>query len=199
MKLNSILLFVGLSFSGIGQEDTELYLDAESEQESTFERHMEVGADVAFSASTFGGNAGLGLKLAIVNLEQLAFGPSVRLSYTYFKQNGLSSSSMVYGGGAFVHGRFFNYLFAGLEVEILKTPFINGQVATNGGKWIPTALLGGGFSHAFGERQFFRLQAGVMYDVLNNPNSPLRYGYFMKKENGTLIPVLYRIGFYFTL
>lgn len=199
MKSIFTLFLLSQVFFGYCQEDTELYDDPDAAPESSFERHLEIGADVAFSASTFGGNAGLGLKLAVVNLEQLAFGPSVRLNYTYFKQNGLSGSSLVYGGGAFVHGRFFNYLFAGLEVEILKTPFINGTIATNGGKWIPTALLGGGFSHAFGERQFFRLQAGVMYDVINNGNSPFRYGYFMKKENGTLIPILYRIGFYFTL
>jgi hypothetical protein len=37
------------------------------------------------------------------------------------------------------------------------------------------------------------------YDIINNQNSPFRLSYFMKKANGTLIPVIYRIGFFFPI
>lgn len=202
MKYFFSLLVCFFALSAFSQEDKELYSDGSEDykdEASDFQKHLEIGTDVYFSASTFGGSAGLGLKLAIVQTENVAFGPSVRWNYTYYKQFGASGSNSVYGGGAFIHGRFMNYLFAGLEFEVLNTPFVNGTVATGPKKWIPTALIGGGFSHAFGAEQHFRLQAGVMYDVINNPNSPLRYGYFMHKENGTLIPVLYRIAFFFTI
>lgn len=187
------------SFTVCAQEDTELYANPDAKPTSNFEKHMELGGDLYFSGGTMGSSGGLGLKLAFVQNDYVAFGPSARYNFTRYKNNGLTGSTAVYGGGAFVHARLLNYFYAGLDFEVLKTPFINGVVATGSNKWIPTALLGAGFSHAFGEDQFFRLQAGVMYDVINNPNSPLRYGYFMHKENGTLIPVLYRISFFFTL
>lgn len=199
MKLVPFFLFSLFSFSLLAQEDTELYDDPDSKSNNDFQKHMEIGADVHFSGGTMGSSGGIGLKLAFVQNEYVAFGPSVRYNYTRYKNNGLTGSTSVYGGGAFVHGRFLNYLYAGLDFEVLKTPFVNGIVSSGKSNWIPVAQLGGGFSHAFGEDEFFRLQAGVLYDVINNPNSPLRFGYFMHKENGTLIPVMYRISFFFTI
>ena len=201
--MKKYLLLVALLTSGLlsyAQEDDELYEDPDNPQkESSFEKHLEVGADVYFSASTYGSTGGIGLKLAFLQNEYVAFGPSVRYNYSHYKNNGLTGNTSVYGGGMFIHGRFLNYLFAGADFEVLKSPFINGVVSTGSSKWVPTCLVGAGFSHAFGETQFFRLQAGVMYDVINNLNSPLRFGYFMHKENGTLIPLLYRITVFFTL
>lgn len=194
------LLILGSNF-GFSQEDTELYLKEEEETtEKEFTPYNEIGADVHFSASTVGGTGGIGLKFGVVRNKYLSFGPSARYNYSFYKNFGLTGSYSVYGGGAFIHGRFFNYLFAGLEFELLSNPFsnTNGIIAPKR-VWVPTALLGFGFSHVFGEEQNFRLNAGIMYDVINNPNSPFRPGYFMKKENGTLIPLIYRIAFFFKL
>lgn len=195
------LIFVFSSNFSFSQEDTELYLHEEEEtSKKEFTPHNEIGADVHFSASTVGGTGGLGLKFAIVRNKYVAFGPSARYNYSFYKNAGLTGSYSVYGGGAFVHGRFFNYLFAGVEFELLSNPFsnTNGIIAPKR-VWVPTALVGFGFSHAFGEEENFRLNAGIMYDVINNFNSPFRPGYFMKKENGTLIPLIYRIAFFFKL
>lgn len=198
--LSIFLVIFSITF-GFSQEDTELYIqDEEETTASDFEPHNEIGADLHFSASTFGGTGGVGLKFAFVRNKYVAFGPSVRYHYSMYKNNGISGSYSVYGGGAFVHARFFNYLFTGLEFELLSNPFsnTNGIIAPKR-TWVPTALLGFGFSHGFGPEQNFRLNAGIMYDVINNLNSPFRPGYFMKKENGTLIPLIYRIAFFFTI
>lgn len=185
------------------QEDTELYLEDEETEETIkkeFSPHNEIGFDMHFSASTFGATGGLGLKFGIVRNQYISFGPSARYHYSLFKNAGISGSYSVYGGGAFVHGRFFNYLFAGFEFELLSNPYnyANGIISAKRA-WAPTALLGFGFSHAFGEEENFRLNAGIMYDIIDSPNSPFRVGYFMKKENGTLIPLIYRIAFFFKL
>ena len=188
------------------QEDTELYLDDEEETTTKdFEPYNEIGGDVHFSASTVGATGGIGLKFGIVRNKFLVFGPSARYHYSFYKQYGLTGSYSVYGGGAFIHGRFFNSLFAGLEFELLSNPFsnTNGIIAPKR-VWAPTALLGFGFSRAFGEEQNFRLNVGIMYDVINHPNSPFRPGYFMRKQTangqpGALIPLIYRIAFFFKL
>ncbi|MDR0801851.1 hypothetical protein [Fluviicola sp.] len=202
MKHFFTLLFVIFSIhNGFSQEDTELYVhDDDETSQSKFEPYNEIGADLHFSASTFGGTGGVGLKFGIVRNPYISFGPSLRYHYSVYKQYGLSGSYSVYGGGAFVHARFFNYLFVGFEFELLSNPYnyANGIISAKR-TWAPTGLLGFGFSHAFGEEQNFRLNAGVMYDIINSPNSPFRPGYFMRKENGTLIPLIYRIAFFFKL
>lgn len=203
MKQFAILfLILFASHTSFSQVDDELYVDDEKTTDSRFEPHYEVGADIHFSAGSYGGTGGLGLKFGIVRNKYVSFGPSVRYHYSSYKspQTGLSGSYSVYGGGAFVHARFFNYLFVGFEFEMLSNPYsyANGVISAKR-TWAPTGLLGFGFSHAFGEEQNFRLNAGIMYDIIDNKNSPLRTGYFMKKENGTLIPLIYRIAFFFKL
>lgn len=203
----ALILVVSSTHFSFSQEDTELYLKNEEEEttEKKFTPYNELGADLHFSASTFGGTGGIGLKFGIVRNKYLSFGPSVRYHYSYYKNYGLTGSYSVYGGGAFIHGRFFNYLFVGFEFELLSNPYsyTNGIISAKRA-WAPTGLLGFGFSHAFGEEQNFRLNAGIMYDIIDSPNSPFRAGYFMKKQTtngqpGALIPLIYRIAFFFKL
>ncbi|AEA45971.1 hypothetical protein [Fluviicola taffensis] len=203
----TLLLLLLVTTSSFSQEDRELYVNDEEEltKKPAFEPHNEIGGDIHFSASTFGGTGGIGLKFGIVRSQYISFGPSARFHYSYFKNNGLSGSYSVYGGGVFVHGRFFNYLFIGLEFELLSNPYSNGNGVISAKRtWAPTGLLGGGFSHAFGKEENFRLNAGIMYDVIDNVNSPFRPGYFMRKQtaNGTpgaLIPLIYRIAVFFKI
>ncbi len=196
------VIFFMLLFSQIAQSqvDSELYNEDSDTEVSKLKQGLnkEIGFDVNFSAGTMGGSGGLGLKFGFSPNKYVSFGPSIRYQYSYYKNFGVKGSYSVYGGGAFVHGRFFNYLFAGLEFEMLSSPFVNGYLSPKR-KWVPTALLGFGFSHAFGEKQNFRLNAGIMYDIIDNKNSPFRPGYFMRKENGALIPVVYRIAFFFVI
>ncbi|WP_343747747.1 hypothetical protein [Fluviicola sp.] len=200
--LFTLLFLICCIHSGFSQEDTELYVhdDTEETSPSDFKPYNEIGADIHFSAGTLGGAGGLGLKFGVVRNPYVSFGPSIRYNYSKYKQYGITGSYSVYGGGAFIHGRFFNYLFVGFEFEMLSTPYnyTNGIISAKR-TWAPTGLLGFGFSHAFGEEQNFRLNTGIMYDIINSPNSPFRPGYFMRRENGTYIPLIYRIAFFFKL
>lgn len=191
--MKTTLLIIGLCVWNLGfGQDTELY-----EQEGTTTKSSraskELGFEFTFNASTLGGTVGGAMKLAFINENNFVVGPSIRLQRNWYNNLGIKTNWSIYGGGVFAHYRMYEYLFAGAEFELLSTPFSNGFFSSNR-SWAPTLLVGAGFSRAFSDN--FRLNAGIMYDVINSVNSPFRQGYFMRKENGAYIPVIYRIAFF---
>ncbi|MBL1278817.1 MAG: hypothetical protein COA33_000980 [Fluviicola sp.] len=174
-------------------------------QELTTE-NPEIGFDLAFSSSTLGGNAGIGLKYSAFQVgDVLVFGPSVRYERTWVKNSftGVNGGYNVYGGGVFAHTRFYNAIFLGLEYEILKSPFnSNGFLTGVNSSWAHTLFLGGGFSREFNES--FRINAGLMYDVINADNSPFKRSYSIsqKDANGNIVkilPIIFRLAFFIRL
>jgi hypothetical protein len=204
MKKFYILFFAAwcsfISFSQREEETennaTEIYEEDDQPEEETYSSDHEVGIDGNFSASNFNGSAGIGLKLGFIKNDKFIFGPSIRYQQSWSNFNGVKTGFSVYGGGAFIHARLVNYFFLGMEFEMLSSPLQYGMISTQR-KWVPVALIGGGFSHAFSEN--FRLNAGIMIDAINHQDSPLRMGYFMKNNNGVLLPVLYRIASFFPI
>lgn len=193
-----VFCFVCLcSLTGFSQEDTDLYYHDEEETPKKFQPSQELGFDALFSASTFGGIAGIGVKYGFVVKENLIVGPSVRYQRNWTKavSNTVSYSANIYGGGGFLHYRFLNYFFVGTEIEALSSPF-NYAAPQVGRVWAMTALTGGGFSRDFGD---MRLNAGIMYDIINSVNSPYRYGYFIRNEQGVLQPIMYRLSLFFEI
>lgn len=172
----------------------------------------EFGIDGTFSYSSGGiksGTVGVGLKYGFVFNKNLILGPSIRYQrrWTNNTTTGQEASYNIYGGGVFLHYRFIDYMFGGVELEFLHSPYTTyGAVSTTSSNWVGTCLVGGGFSHLFNDS--WRLNAGIYYDILdkpnptnpnnNNPNSPLQ-PYVLHNTNGTVIPVLYRIAFFFPL
>lgn len=158
----------------------------------------EVGFDGYFGASTNGGSFSIGAKYGLKFSENFIAGPSARFqrNWTNNTFTGINGSYNVFGFGAFGHGRFANVLFAGAEFELMRSPFATSTVAA-GPVWTPALFIGGGYSQEFNES--FRINAGVMYDVINHVNSPFRQGYFMRNSQGILIPLVYRIAFFFVL
>jgi len=158
----------------------------------------EVGFDGYFGASTNGGSFSIGAKYGLKFSDQFIAGPSIRFQRNWTKNTftGISGSYNVYGVGAFAHGRFANVLFAGAEFEMMRTPFATSTIS-NGPTWTPSLFLGGGYSQEFNEK--FRINAGIMYDIINHVNSPFRQGYFMRNAQQVLIPLIYRITFFFVL
>lgn len=199
MKRILLLLFVSiLSFEGKTQvEGTELGIDL------TF----------SYSSSLYNtGTVGLGAKYGFLLSEEVIVGPSLRYHRTWtnnpFNTTANTTGFNIFGGGGFIHYRFANYLFLGSEIEVLKSPYTNnGFLSNTSSKWVPTFLLGGGFSGMIGDS--FRLNAGVMYDVLDipnttdpsnpNPNSPLQPYVARNKKTGAVIPIIYRIAFFIPL
>lgn len=159
----------------------------------------ELGVDLTFYASNFGGTVGFGAKYGMKFGEYFITGPSLRYqrSWTNNVAAGTKSGYNVVGGGVFAHGRFFNALFVGAEFEYLRSPFTSFGLLSPTKNWAPTLFLGGGLSMELTES--IRLNAGIMYDVINHVNSPLRAQYFMSNSQGALIPVIYRIAFFFPL
>lgn len=158
----------------------------------------EIGFDGYFGASTNGGNFSIGGKYGLKLNENFITGPSVRYqrNWTNAAVTGIGGSFNVFGVGAFAHGRFANVLFAGAEFEMMRTPF-SSVGFTAGPTWSPALFLGGGYSQEFNEK--FRINAGIMYDVIDHVNSPFRQGYFMRNSQQKLIPLIYRITFFFPI
>lgn len=168
----------------------------------------EIGVDIAASGSTMGGDVGLGLKYGLKLGEYIIAGPSVRYEYIWWKNyassgaNQASGSLHVFGGGVFLHARFFNALFIGTEFEMLRSPYDKSGYISLNPTWAPTCFVGGGFSMEFNES--IRLNAGIMYDVINAGNSPFRRSYFLQKKTADgapagYLPIIYRIAFFFPI
>ena len=192
MKWVLMLCLSSWMISLFAQEENEEVDLNESTQPTT----MELGFDGYLGASNFGGSGGIGAKFGYKVNENLILGPSFRVQRTWSNNIGQKFGYTIYGGGVWAHARFGNYLFAGAEFEMLKSP-LNYIYISNQRTWVPTLFLGGGFSREFNKS--VRINAGVFYDVINNNSSPFRLSYFMKKSNGVLIPVIYRIGFFFPI
>lgn len=160
----------------------------------------EFGIDGYFGASNLGGSFSVGAKYGLKFQENFIAGPSLRVQHNWSKNDftGVTGNYTIYGVGAFGHARFGNVLFAGAEFELMRSPYTpSGTAIANGPVWTPALFLGGGYSQEFNES--FRLNAGVMYDVINHINSPFRQGYFMRNANNVPIPLIYRITFFFVI
>lgn len=159
----------------------------------------EFGLDVIFHASNFGGTAGIGGKYGFKFGDYIIAGPSVRYQRSWTKNvlAGTKSGFNVFGGGIFGHARFFNALFVGAEFEMLRSPYTSFGVLTGSSQWAPTLFVGGGFSMEFNEA--WRINAGIMYDVVDHQNSPIRTQYFMRNSQNVLLPVIYRITLFIPL
>ncbi len=207
MKIYILCTVLLISASTFAQDD-DYYEEPEEDTKTEYPgifQGSEIGVDVAFSASTNGGNVGLGLKYGAKFGKYIIAGPSVRYDLTWVKNqngtaNGQNGKYNIYGGGAYIHGRFYNALFIGAEFEYLRSPFTEIGALSTTPTWVPTLFLGGGFSMEFNEK--IRLNAGIMYDVINSKKSPFRNSYQrISAADGTtrFIPLIYRIAFFIPL
>ncbi len=155
----------------------------------------EIGIDGYFGASSNGGSFGIGVKYGLKPTENLIVGPCVRYQRTWSNYYSQKFGFNIFGGGFFVHYRIINYFFVGTEVEFLSTP-VNYTNVYSTKHLVPTAFVGGGIAYPF---ESFRLNLGVFYDVIDDPNSPFRPSYVLQKTNGVLVPLIYRIGLFFPL
>lgn len=158
----------------------------------------EIGLDGYFSASTVGGNFGLGVKYGIKFGQYFIAGPSIRVERLWSKNPSAGSQGgvTIYGGGAFFHARFYDALFLGTEIELLKSPTMY-YLTGSSSRWVPTAFVGGGFSKEFNES--WRLNLGIFYDVINSPDSPFYNSYMLSRQNGSRIPLIYRLAVFIPL
>lgn len=166
---------------------------------------LEIGLDGFFGASTMGGSFGFGPKLGFRMNENLILGPSFRFQRTWSKNNftGMEFSFNNFGGGFFVHGRYKNTVYGGVEAEVMRTANIFIDTSAVFKRIVPTVFLCAGFSKEFNEK--IRLNVGLYYDIINSLNSPFRTSYVMtikNPETGQIvryIPMIYRISVFIPL
>jgi hypothetical protein len=160
----------------------------------------EIGIEGFATASSVGGNYSVGFKIGYRLGENIIIGPSLRLMHGWSKNANINNDYNIYGGGVFAHYRYGNVIFVGLETEVLRSPFNFGMYSASYKKWVPNAFIGGGLSREFREK--FRLNVGILYDVINDINSPFRQSYKTAKTNPTTgqivgyIPIIYRINIF---
>lgn len=165
------------------------------------ESRPEIGFDLAMGFSKNGGNFGIGPKFKFASINpSIAWGPSLRFQRVW-ANNYLTNQSVgytIYGGGGFFHYRIQNIIYLGAEIEYLHTPVNFTYIDSP--SWVPTAFVGAGLSKSW---DFFRINAGLMYDLINHSNSPFRSSYFLSKTDGSgnkaLMPLVYRFSFFFEL
>lgn len=191
MKKTLLLFACSLLIISAKAQEEELEQDAQTNESTS-----EIGFDGYFGASNFGGTFGVGAKYGFKFNENIIFGPSLRVQRSWSNNFGQKFGYTIYGGGIWAHARYGNYLFAGAEFEMLNSP-LNYIFVGSQKKWVPSLFVGGGFSREF--NQSIRINAGIFYDLIDNVNSPFRFSYFMRKANGALIPVIYRVGFFFPI
>ncbi len=175
-----LFIFVFFHFSGFAQTKIQ---------------GTEIGFDGYVSISNQVGNIGVGVKYGFNLSDNFIIGPSIRYQRLWINNFGEQYSHNIYGGGIFAHYRFLDYFFVGTEIEFFKTRinFYNYYSPT---RVVPTVFVGGGFSYAW---ENFRLNAGIFYDLVDDMYSPFRITYQVKKANGVIVPLIYRIGIFIPL
>ncbi|MES2799330.1 MAG: hypothetical protein V4638_04885 [Bacteroidota bacterium] len=194
MKLYSLLFALTIFLSSTSKADAQSSIEG-----------YEIGFDGFFGASNFGGSFGIGPKFGFVMNENLVVGPSFRFQRSWsspaYAQQGFSYNN--YGGGFFVHGRYNNIVFGGVEAEVLYNQNTLIDTSAVFKKAVPTVFICAGFSREFAE--IVRINAGIYYDVVNSVNSPYRNSYFLTVKDAATgqvvrrIPLMYRISFFFPL
>lgn len=187
--------------NGFSQEDDYYDEEPTSSRSGGFSGKIqgsEIGVDGYFGASTNGGSFTVGLKYGMKFSENFIAGPSIRYQRTWNTNFNTEQTSgfNVYGGGLFAHGRFFKALFVGAEFEMMRTP-VNYALLTAQPSWVPCLFIGGGYSQEINNS--WRINLGIMYDIINNLNSPFRSGYLLQNAQGARVPVIYRIAFFFPI
>lgn len=83
----------------------------------------ELGIEAFGGGSQLGGTLGGELKYAVKLPNNLIIGPSFRLHRSWSNYLNVNSQFNMYGGGAFAHLRYQDKVFAGVEFQMLHSPF----------------------------------------------------------------------------
>lgn len=112
------------------------------------------------------------------------------LKYQFYS-NGTGFRDHMYGGSLFSRYDIGQRFFLHAEIETVNTVNRFDPFAGNYGErlWIPMGLLGAGYKYGLGNSF---AQILLLYDVIDNRNSPYRFQYFVPD-----FPLIFRGGFVF--
>ena len=176
-------------------------------------KDYEIGVEIGnISFSNMGSAIDLAGKFAIVDNEELAYGPIFR--YKFIRSvnvfQGFEGSASFIGFGGFLHYRLMDWFYLGAEMEYNQNPFRNNEPQK---RWNFAGFLGGGIHRELID-DALSLNAGLMFDVVDalrdpfvpsNPSNFSQY-YFIRRNNptnpqqqGQFVPLIYRITFHIHL
>jgi len=161
------------------KDDTEEYFD----DRGGFGQRLWYGGGVNFqlSSSTFGGSQmtlGLSPMVGYKVNDILSFGPRISVDYTEFFTEGVNPRFLWWGIGAFARGKFSESIFAHVEYQYQKLSELN-DITPNFEVQPDNFFLGAGYHTSTGGA--FGYEILVLYNVL--------------EEDGTSLPIEFRIGF----
>lgn len=192
MKVCLVFICV-LMFSFAKAQDDLNYVSTDDVKSNySFQDKLYTGGNFGFRTSNglifFEISPMLGYKIN----ERLSAGISAK----YFYWGALNNSNpfvsyKYYGGGIFSRYAITESIIAAAEYELLNVEDLNPNNLSYGKRTFANVLLlGAGYNNTIANN--INLQFYLLYDVIDDANSPYRYNYLFG-PNG--IPVIYRIGF----
>jgi hypothetical protein len=177
MKLLYIIALVLLfSFENFAQE-----VDSKKEEQNAIKNQeskskpdrsrIYYGGYVTMNFSTNYSIIGAQPLIAYKLTQKLSVGTQLSLEYISSKYNGFRRNGANYGFSIFSRVRVLPQLYLHSEFEMLSSKWFYSN-GTSEREWIPMLFVGGGYSQPVSENIW--LNAQVLFDVLNNKNSPYK-------------------------
>jgi len=186
MRLLLFLLICTLGLSSLAQDK-----EASNSLEGVpFSQRLYTGGDLGFSFGT----------ITFVNINPLVgyridkkWSAGISAKYIYYRERfpeyNWEYSNSMYGGSVFTRYLIGNSFLAHAEFETVNAEVREFLSTTLTRKWVPIGLLGAGYRQGLGNTY---LQVLVLYDAINDRNSPYRNEYLFGPTN---IPLILRAGF----
>jgi len=184
-----LLLFLLICSTGL----TSLAQDKEASNSLEgvpFSQRLYTGGDLGFS---FGNITFVNINPIVGYRIDKKWSAGISAKYIYYRERfpeyNWEYSNSMYGGSVFTRYLIGNSFLAHAEFEAVNAEVREFLSTTLTRKWVPIGLLGAGYRQGLGNTY---LQVLVLYDAINDRNSPYRNEYLFGPTN---IPLILRAGF----
>jgi len=155
-----------------------------------FSQRLYTGGDLGFS---FGNITFVNINPIVGYRIDKKWSAGISAKYIYYRERfpeyNWEYSNSMYGGSVFTRYLIGNSFLAHAEFEAVNAEVREFLSTTLTRKWVPIGLLGAGYRQGLGNTY---LQVLVLYDAINDRNSPYRNEYLFGPTN---IPLILRAGF----
>ena len=155
-----------------------------------FSQRLYTGGDLGFS---FGNITFVNINPIVGYRIDKKWSAGISAKYIYYRERfpeyNWEYSNSMYGGSIFTRYLIGNSFLAHAEFETVNAEVREFLSTTLTRKWVPIGLLGAGYRQGLGNTY---LQVLVLYDAINDRNSPYRNEYLFGPTN---IPLILRAGF----
>jgi len=185
MKLVLFLLISAIGLSAIAQDNE----NSNSLKDTPFKERLYVGGDLGLS---FGSITFININPIVGYRIDKKWSAGIGAKYIYYRERfpeyNWEYSNYMYGGSVFARYLLGKSLLAQAEFESLNAESRDFLSPTWTRKWVPIGFLGAGYRQGIGNTY---LQILLLYDIINDRNSPYRSEYLLGSSN---IPVILRGG-----